>query len=72
MVNSFFLLATRRWHRLGLSVKGNTMTVIHNCEQTSESIKLGRTMPALPLEQEGVLFVGHQLFEEELFTVSVC
>lgn len=48
------------------------MTVIHNCEQTSESIKLGRTMPALPLEQEGVLFVGHQLFEEELFTVSVC
>ena len=59
-----------RWHRLGLSVKGDTLTVIDNCQQTDEPIRMGRTMPPLPFEKKGVVFVGYQVFEEELYTVS--
>ena len=60
-----------RWHRLGLSVKGNTLTVIHDCQQTDEPIRMGRTMPPVSFEKKGVIFVGYQVFEEDLYTVSM-
>ena len=31
---------------------------------------MGRTMPPVPFEKKGVIFVGYQVFEEELYTVS--
>lgn len=61
-----------RWHRLGLSVKGNTLTVIHDCRQTKEPITIGRTMYPSPLafEKKGAILVGSELFEDDIYTVS--
>jgi hypothetical protein len=56
---------------VGISVKGTSVTVIHNCQQQAEVKTLGRTMPAMDLPKEGVIFLGFQIFEEDMFVVSV-
>ena len=59
------------WHRIALSVEGQSITVIHNCEMVG-TFPLNRTLP-VQMEMVGRIVVARELDVDrnELFTVSI-
>lgn len=57
-----------RWHRLGLSVKGNSITLLVDCE-TNTTLLLRRPSPS-HVSNAGIILLGQQLLEEKYFDVS--
>ena len=59
-----------RWHRLGISVLGDTVTLIYDC---SENMTLPFNRSKSPeLDIDGVVFIARQLLEDDIFLVSIC
>lgn len=70
----FFYLLIHRWHRLGISIKGNVVTLIKDCEQ-----QVTRPLPrqGQKLSSSGIILIGQQLLDESYYSVrewevSVC
>lgn len=58
------------WHRLGFSVKGNSVTLIVDCER--QITRALNRRPGVQLSTDGLILTGMQLSEEAgFFTVSV-
>ena len=58
-----------RWHRLGISVLGDTVTLIYDC---SENMTLPLNRSKSPeLDIDGVVFIARQLLEDDIFLVSI-
>lgn len=61
-------IADDRWHRLGLSVKGDSMTLIVDCErQVTRPLK---RRPGVAVAVDGLIFTGIQMQEEESMFVG--
>lgn len=60
--------ASCRWHRLGISVKGNSVTLLVDCEATTNML-LPRHSPS-HLSNAGIILIGQQLLEDKYFDVS--
>lgn len=61
-------IADDRWHRLGLSVKGDTMTLIVDCGQPiTKSLK---RRGGVPIAVDGLILTGIQLQEADGFYVG--
>jgi hypothetical protein len=60
----FFL----RYHRLALSVKGDSATLLAECGTISVTRKLQRPLPSR-INGAGIMLVGQELLNEEHFTV---
>jgi hypothetical protein len=58
-----------RWHRIGISVKNDEITLIFDCE-TNDTLPLQRTKQDPSLDTDGIIFLGRQLVEQDIFTVS--
>ncbi len=58
-----------RWHRVGISVRANTVTLIHNCAE-NETLALNRSTPISELDIDGVIFIARQLLQEDIFVVG--
>ena len=52
-----------KWHRIGISIKGNSITIIFDCNRQITK-KLSRSM-ASRIYTDGLLFMGVQLDEDE-------
>jgi collagen type V/XI/XXIV/XXVII, alpha len=58
-----------KWHRIGISIKGNSITLIFDCDKQITK-KLTRSMNSR-IYTDGLLFMGVQLDEdEEYFMVN--
>lgn len=57
-----------RWHRLAFSVKGDSVSLLLDCYETVTK-QLTRESK---MSNEGLVTLGHNLVDEEYFTVSVC
>lgn len=62
----FFYLLIHRWHRLGISIKGNVVTLIKDCEQ-----QVTRPLPrqGQKLSSSGIILIGQQLLDESFYSV---
>lgn len=59
-----------KWHRVAISVKGDSITLIFDCNQQITK-RLTRS-PTSHISTDGLLFMGIQLDEEEeYFTVKI-
>lgn len=64
------MYSTYRWHRLGFSVKGDSVTLIADCT-TQITKKLERKITS-KLSTDGLILTGVQLMEDEsYFTVNI-
>lgn len=60
-----------KWHRLGLSVKGDSITLLADC--TREITKRFPRKVNATIATDGLILIGVQLMEEEgYFTVRIC
>ena len=57
-----------RWHRLGISVKGNSATAILDCnEQDTQEIKRNQ----IELKTDGVILFGQEIDDKDYFSVRI-
>lgn len=56
-----------RWHRLSLSVKGDSVTLLTDCK-TVQTMQLPRPSPS-HISQAGIGLLGQQLLEDDFFAV---
>lgn len=63
---SLLVFLNSRWHRLGISIKGNVVTLIKDCEQ-----QVTRPLPrqGLKLSSSGIILIGQQLLDESFYSV---
>ncbi len=62
-----------RWHRLGISVKGNSATALLDCaEQDTKEIQRAASSKAAPLPTDGIILYGQEIDDETFFDVSAC
>lgn len=55
-----------RWHRLGLSIKGNAITLIKDCEhQVTKPLPRGNQR----IGNSGFILIGQQLLDESYYSV---
>ena len=56
-----------RWHRLGISVKGNSATALLDCEeQDTKEISRNKAQ----LRTDGIILYGQEIDDEAFFDVS--
>ena len=56
-----------RWHRLGISIKGNSATAILDCnDQDTQEIKRNK----VELKTDGVILFGQEIDDKDYFDVS--
>ena len=56
-----------RWHRLGISIKGNSATAILNCkQQDTKEIKRNKA----DLKTDGIILFGQEIDDDDYFDVS--
>ena len=56
-----------RWHRLGISIKGNSATAILDCQnQDTQELKRNK----IQLKTDGVLLFGQEIDDTDFFDVS--
>lgn len=48
-----------RWHRVSISVKGRTATLVYDCAST-EMVALNRSVSGSELETDGTINVSHE------------
>lgn len=58
-----------RWHRIGLSVKGDSMTLIVDCDK--QITKPLERLPTSKLNIKGVITMGMQISNEDFFIVNI-
>ena len=58
-----------RWHRLGISVLGDSVTLVYDCSENI-TLPLNRSR-ASELDIDGVIFIARQLLEDDIFLVSM-
>jgi collagen type V/XI/XXIV/XXVII alpha len=58
------------WHRIGISIKGNSVTLIFDCD-TQITKELSRSMNSR-IYTDGLLFMGVQLDEDEEYFMVCC
>ena len=57
-----------RWHRLGISIKGNSATAILDCQnQDTQELKRNK----IELKTDGVLLFGQEIDDTDFFDVSL-
>jgi hypothetical protein len=59
--------ALRRWHRLGISVKGNSATALLDCEE-QDTKEISRKKAQL--STDGIILYGQEIDDEAFFDVS--
>jgi collagen type V/XI/XXIV/XXVII alpha len=57
-----------RWHRLGISVKGNSATALLDCEQ-QDTKEISRNKAQL--RTDGIILYGQEIDDEAFFDVSI-
>lgn len=57
------------WHRLSLSVKGNTVTLLLDCKR--EITKELKRNISESINVNGIVIIGQQLMEENIFLVKL-
>lgn len=67
-VTRLYINYTCRWHRIALSIKGDSVTMIHNCETQSTKPLVRSTTSTLATS--GIITIAHELAEENHFKVS--
>ena len=64
--NFIFIYILYRWHRLGISIKGNSATAILDCnEQDTREIKRNK----IQLKTDGVILFGQEIDDTDYFDV---
>lgn len=58
-----------KWHRLSISVKGNTVTLLLDCKK--EITKELKRNLSESINVNGIIIIGQELMEENIFLVSV-
>ena len=57
-----------RWHRLGISVKGNSATALLDCgQQDTKEIARNKAQ----LRTDGIILYGQEIDDEAFFDVSI-
>lgn len=60
-------IADGKWHRLGFSIKGNTIVLFADCtQQITRELKRNNQ---IPISNDGILIIGQQLMDANLFLV---
>lgn len=57
-----------KWHRLGVSIKGNAVTIIVDCDK--QVTKELRRKPRETISTSGIVIIGQQLVDDNLYLVS--
>lgn len=57
-----------RWHRLGFSVKGDSVTLVLDCKK---HINYALNRGAARVSTSGIILIGQQLLDEGFFTVRI-
>ena len=61
------LSLVHRWHRLGISIKGDTVTLISDCQKSVTKPLLRQNRR---LSNAGIILIGQQLIDESLYSVT--
>lgn len=62
------LLLFRRWQRLAFSIKGDSVTLIANCEQTIAKPLARKSVSTI--SNDGIIAIGHIFGTEASFNVG--
>ena len=54
---TYCILWYRRWHRVGISVKGTSVTLVLDCK-VLDVLPLNRTYPGSQIDTSGFIYVG--------------
>ena len=66
--NFVWLSRSSRWHRLGISFKGNSVTVMSDCSR-QQTRPLERA-PADAVDTSGIILLAQQIDDNTFFEVS--
>ena len=67
LLRAILIVCLLRWHRLGISIKGNSATAILDCnDQDTQEIKRNE----VGLKTDGVILFGQEIDDKDYFDVS--